>query len=50
MEDRETMIEWCGLLSGYSNKHFEKMSDEGLKKEYEKLMGDAAEKIEQVIK
>lgn len=46
VENREIMIEWCCLLTGYNEKYFLKMSDTDLTYEYQKLMGAASEKME----
>ncbi|GER73408.1 BH0509 family protein [Weizmannia acidilactici] len=36
--DREMMIEWLWLVTGYSREYWEKCSDEQLAKEYEDHM------------
>lgn len=42
---KELMVEWCSLLTGYSTTYFEQKSDEDLLKEYIGLMANAADKI-----
>lgn len=39
--DREFLIEWCHLLTGYSRQMFEKLSDADLNMEYERVIKDA---------
>lgn len=48
--NRETMVDWCVLLTGYGESFFSKMSDEKLVEEYQKIMGSASAKMEEPIK
>lgn len=38
--DREFMISFCMLKSGYSEEYFEKLSDEDLAAEYQRHLGE----------
>jgi succinate dehydrogenase flavin-adding protein (antitoxin of CptAB toxin-antitoxin module) len=41
--ERETMVEWCSLISGYSKEYYEKMDDEKLLKEYTRIMNESSQ-------
>lgn len=45
--EREELVEWCLLLNGnYNRAYFERMNEERLTREYERLLGKVRTDIE----